>query len=126
MYQNIMEKWKWGNFDKEQSFIRGPFLYAKLADHAGKHHSPRPSTGGRRQKGESRTALVDKYFEVFPRMNFPYDQFTAFMADIYALSWGKSKGSGQNSGDSRSNGAAVPLSTTRSTPEFKKGYKQDI
>lgn len=26
MYQNIMDKWKWGNFDKERSFVDRSYM----------------------------------------------------------------------------------------------------
>ena len=76
-------------------------------------------------KKDKATALVDTYFEVFPRMNFPYDQFTAFMTDIYVLSGEKVKAAAKirEIADQMEQQFRFYDSLD---PEFKKGYKQDI
>lgn len=70
-YDIIMNKYKWGNFDKQKLFV---------------DHSYGPSTqafrmimmrltNGLLQKGDTERAanIAKKYFEVFPNMNFQYD-----------------------------------------------------
>ena len=122
MYQNIMEKWKWGNFDKERSFIDRSYMPSLQTMRVSIIRLARQLVvEGKKDKA---TKLVDKYFEVFPQMNFPYDQFTAFMTDIYALSGEKTK-------------AAVKIREIAKQmeqqfrfyesldPNFKKGYQQD-
>ncbi len=81
IYDNIVNKWRWGNFDKEEKVV---------------NHSYGPSVQSHRvtimraaesflAKGDKQKAidLIDKYFEGFPQMNFPYDYNTYGMADIY-------------------------------------------
>lgn len=80
-YKHIMEDWAWGNFDKERLFVDrsyGPSLQTM--------RMVMWRTG--RQliadgKKEQAITLIDKYFEVFPEMNFPSDQLTAIMTDLY-------------------------------------------
>ena len=42
-------------------------------------------------KKDKAIAMADKFFEVFPAFNFPHDQFSAYMADVYARSGAKDK-----------------------------------
>jgi len=42
-------------------------------------------------KNDKAIALTDKYFEVFPAYNFPHDQFSALMTEIYARAGAKEK-----------------------------------
>ena len=82
MYENIMTKWKWGNFDKIDTHINhsyGPsiqsmqFAIQRLAQ-----------TMLRDNDQERSVALVDKYFEAFPDMNFEYGIHAAYMVGIYS------------------------------------------
>ncbi len=81
VYEHVMNDFKWGNFDKYDLFV---------------DHSYGPSIQSHRlairraaldfaQKGEKAKAaeLIDKYFEVFPEKNFPYDYWTMYMLDVY-------------------------------------------
>jgi len=123
MYQNIMEKWKWGNFDKEKSFVDRSYMPSLQTMRVSIIRLARQLVvEGKKDKA---TALVDKYFEVFPRMNFPYDQFTAFMTDIYVLSGEKVKAAAKirEIADQMEQQFRFYDSLD---PEFKKGYKQDI
>jgi hypothetical protein len=69
-YKNIMEKFRWGNFDKENLFVDesyGPsiqsiqFAMLRLADELINEN-----------KKEQAVKVVDKFFEAFPDMNFPH------------------------------------------------------
>jgi hypothetical protein len=80
-YKNIMENWRWGNFDQKKLFVDRSYMpslqtmrvvFIRTARHL--------VLEGKKDKA---IALVDRYFEVFPEYNFPYDQFTAFLADVY-------------------------------------------
>lgn len=81
IYDNIMNKWKWGNLDKEEHHV---------------NHSYGPSIQSHRisilraaekfaENGDSKRAvdLIDKYFEGFPKMNFTYDYNAWMMANVY-------------------------------------------
>lgn len=80
-YRNIMENWKWGNFDKERLFVNKSYLPSLQTMRVSMIRIARQLVlEGKLDKAE---ALTDKYFEAFPEFNFPYDQFTAFMTDVY-------------------------------------------
>lgn len=80
IYDNVMKKWKWGNFDKMETFID-------------ESYSPELSamkmimTRGAQEfanKGEMKKAadLSKKYFNAFPHFNFPYDYSTVPFIEI--------------------------------------------
>lgn len=82
IYENITEKWLWGNFDKHDTYI---------------NHSYGPSVQSMQfamqrgaialiEKGENEkaTQLVDQYFEAFPNMNFEYGLHAAYMVGLYS------------------------------------------
>jgi len=71
IYDNVMTKWKWGNFDKEETFIDesyGPEISAMkmVMSRAAKELIKR----GEKKKAAE---LSKKYFEAFPHFNFHYD-----------------------------------------------------
>jgi hypothetical protein len=81
VYNNVMKKWRWGNFDKEPTFVDNSYA---------------PSLQSmqlvmRRAAGEflaqdnkaKAIALTDEYFKAFPNFNFPYDYRTNYMLEIY-------------------------------------------
>ena len=81
IYEHVMNDFKWGNFDKEDLFVDhsfGPSIQShRLAiRRAG-------SAFADRGENEKAVELIDKYFEVFPAKNFPYDYWTMFMLDVY-------------------------------------------
>ncbi len=71
IYENVMTKWKWGNFDKVETFVDesyGPEISAMkmVMSRAAKELIKR----GDKKKA---VALAKKYFEAFPNFNFAYD-----------------------------------------------------
>jgi hypothetical protein len=81
VYDRIMNKFRWGNFDKEKTFIS-------------KNYQPSVQTTqfvvlrtaiDMIRKGEKDKAaqLIDKMFEGFPNMNFPYSSQTMYFLDAY-------------------------------------------
>lgn len=81
VYENIMNKFKYGNLDKEDVYV---------------DHSYGPSVQSHRvaiirtarnmllTKDTTRAVkLVDKYFEAFPHMNFPYDYNSMYLINVY-------------------------------------------
>lgn len=79
-YENIMNLWKWGNFDKEKTFVDKSYL---------------PSIQSMRfvmmrvgldlvQKGQKDKAvqLMEKYFASFPDRNFPLDYNSWYIVDV--------------------------------------------
>jgi hypothetical protein len=80
-YENVMEKFRWGNFDKERLFVDRSYAPSVQSHQL----MMRRTALALLQKGEKEKALnlIDKYFEVFPDMNFPYDYRSFYMIDVY-------------------------------------------
>ncbi len=122
MYANIMDKWKWGNFDKTHSFVDRSYMPSLQTMRVSIIRLARQLVvEGKKDKA---IALVDKYFEVFPQMNFPYDQFTAFMTDIYALAGAKDKAAAKIREIAAQMEQQLRFYESLDS-DFKKGYKQD-
>jgi len=69
-YDNIMNKFVWGNFDKEELFVNDSYAAALQA-----HRMVMTRTAqSLLDKGEVQKAvdIADKFFEAFPHFNFPY------------------------------------------------------
>ncbi len=81
VYNNVMNKFKWGNFDKYDLFVDDSYApsiqshYLAIRRTAEKFLDAGDSTRS--------VELVDKYFEAFPHMNFPYDYRAWTMISIY-------------------------------------------
>jgi len=70
-YDNIMNKWKWGNFDKEKTYINKSYA----AEVQAMKMVMIRTTEELLKRGENEKAgnIAKKYFEAFPHFNFPYD-----------------------------------------------------
>ncbi|GAB4496927.1 MAG: DUF2723 domain-containing protein [Saprospiraceae bacterium] len=121
-YKNIMEKWRWGNFDKKRLFVDRSYMpslqtmrvvFIRLARQL--------VLEGKKDKA---IALVDKYFEVFPQYNFPYDQFAAFLADVYLRAGANEKASAKIREIAQTMAEQLRFYQSLS-PDFQKGYKQE-
>jgi len=71
IYENVMEKWRWGNFDKHDTHISTSYgaeiqamkiIMMRAADDM-----------VRNGETEKAAALAQQYFDAFPHFNFPYD-----------------------------------------------------
>jgi hypothetical protein len=80
-YENIMTKFKWGNFDKERLFVDRSYapsvmsmrlVVVRLARHY--------NNLGQKDKVAK---LLDTYFDAYPHMNFPYDYNTLMLIGEY-------------------------------------------
>lgn len=80
IYNNVMKKWKWGNFDTHETFIDesySPELSAmKMIMTRGAQEFA--NNGDMAKSAE----LANKYFAVFPHYNFPYDYSIVPFLDI--------------------------------------------
>ena len=65
-----MNKWKWGNFDKKETFINTSYG-AEIQ--AMQMAILRAAEEFMRYDKSKAVALADKYFEAFPNFNFAYD-----------------------------------------------------
>ncbi len=80
-YDNIMNKWAWGNFDKKQLYVDNSYGAAIQA-----HRMVMMRTANELLlKGEVQKAvdIADKFFEGFPHMNFQYDAGITSFLNIY-------------------------------------------
>ena len=71
VYDNIMNKFAWGNFDKADTYINDSYAAAIQA-----HRMIMSRTAEEllsKRDIQKAVALTDKYFEAFPHFNFPYD-----------------------------------------------------
>jgi len=88
-YDNITNKWVWGNFDKKEMFVNDSYGAAIQA-----HRFVMNRTADTLiEEGKSQQAVdvVDKYFEGFPHFNFPYDAATVPFISIYERTGQKEK-----------------------------------
>ena len=80
-YDNIMNKFRWGNFDKEELFVSssyGPSI--QTTQLAMVRTAFRLIDEGKKDKA---IKLMDKFFEAFPDMNFPYSFETWSNIGVY-------------------------------------------
>lgn len=82
VYDNIMTKFRWGNFDKKKLFVDrsyGPSIQTtKMV------MMREISALIREGKMKKAVDILDKHFEAFPHMNFPYDNNTMGFMSFYA------------------------------------------
>ena len=98
VYENVMNKFKWGNFDKEELFVDRSYA-PSIQSH---QLVIRRAAFQLIREGETEKALelIDKYFEVFPDMNFTYDYRAFYMISVYlqAEAYDRAKASSRNFG----------------------------
>ena len=81
IYDNVMNKFRWGNFDKYDLFVDRSYAPSVQSIQLSIR---RAAFELLRQNDEERAvALVDRWFEAFPHKNFPYDYRTMYMLGIY-------------------------------------------
>ncbi len=71
-YDNIMNKWKWGNFDKVDTHIAGSYGAELQAMKITMMRTANELAS--KGKWDKANALSKKFFEAFPHFNFPYDE----------------------------------------------------
>jgi tetratricopeptide (TPR) repeat protein len=117
-----MERWRWGNFDQKRLFVDRSYMpslqtmrvvFIRLARQL--------VVEGKKDKA---IALTDKYFEVFPEYNFPYDQFSAFLADVYFRAGANDKAAAKIREIARTMAQQLKYYQSLS-PDFQKAYKQE-
>lgn len=121
-YRNIMEKWTWGNFDKERLYVDRSYLPSLQTMRVTMIRVARQLVF--EKQNEKAMALADRYFEAFPQYNFNYDQFTAFMADIYARAGNKEKAAAKIREIAKTIEQQLRFVKSQ-TPTFQRGYQQD-
>jgi tetratricopeptide (TPR) repeat protein len=82
LYENVTTKWKWGNFDKEDTYVNhsyGPSVQSM--QFSIQRGAQALLNEGKKEKAVN---LVDQYFDAFPNMNFEYGIHAAYMIGIYS------------------------------------------
>jgi hypothetical protein len=82
LYENVTKKWRWGNFDKEDTYVNhsyGPSVQSM--QFAMQRGAIALVEEGKKDKA---IELVDQYFDAFPNMNFEYGLHAAYMLGIYS------------------------------------------
>lgn len=77
LYDNVMNKFKWGNFDKLNTFVDRSYSPSVQSIRVIILRAARRLTD--KGENEKAIALLEKYFEAFPSFNFPYDWNTMQM-----------------------------------------------
>jgi hypothetical protein len=81
VFNNVMTKFKWGNFDKEKTFITNSYQPSVQTT---QFTILRTVLEMVKSNDKVRAAqLLDKNFEAFPNFNFPYDAQTLYFLDAY-------------------------------------------
>lgn len=81
LFENITEKFRWGNFDTHESYINRSYMPSlQSMQFAMRRGAFALLAEGKKDKA---IQMVDQYFEAFPAMNFPYDYRTLTMLDVY-------------------------------------------
>lgn len=81
IYDNIMNKWQWGNFDKEDTYVNNSYGPSVQSMQFAMQRAAQDLL--RKGDKERAIALTDKYFEAFPDMNFEYSIHAAYMLAVY-------------------------------------------
>jgi hypothetical protein len=79
-YNNVMNKFKWGNFNKKPTFIDRSYAPSMQAIRLLILRTAKRLT--ETGNNEQAVAIIEKYFEAFPHFNFPYDWNTMQMINI--------------------------------------------
>jgi hypothetical protein len=79
-YENIMTKWRWGNFDKEDTYVSGHYGPSLQTMRIVFIRTARSLLA--QNDKEKAIALAEKYFQVFPSFNFPHDYFSTYLLDV--------------------------------------------
>ena len=81
VYEHVMNDYRWGNFDKKKMFVDRSYAPSVQSHQLAMRRAAQKLV----QVGDTERAvnLIDKYFEVFPDMNFPYDYRAFYMISIY-------------------------------------------
>lgn len=91
IYDNMMHKWKWGNFDKAPTFVDSKYGPSVQSMRMAFIRGARSLL----DRGDTTRAvqMIDKYFEAFPNFNFPYDYSILEFMRLYvdAKAWDKAK-----------------------------------
>ncbi len=80
-YQLVMNDWRWGNFDQEDTYVNNSYQPAVQAMQLSIRRTAEELL--RTGQKEKAMAMVDQYFAAFPDMNFTFGYQSLFMLELY-------------------------------------------
>jgi hypothetical protein len=89
VYENVMNKFKWGNFDKKQLFVDKSYAPSVQSHRFMLLRTIQEFI--KRQENQKAVELIDKFFEAFPNRNFTYDYKTFYFIQAYITTGNKEK-----------------------------------
>ncbi|HMQ48309.1 MAG TPA: DUF2723 domain-containing protein [Saprospiraceae bacterium] len=81
IYSNVMNKYRWGHFDEYDMYVDRSYAPSVQSHQLVMRRAAQEFI--RRNEPDKAVALIDKFFEVFPHKNFPYDYRAFYMISIY-------------------------------------------
>ena len=81
VYDRVMNKWRWGNFDQQRLFVDNSYGASVQAQQFIMWRTIQ--TLIRRGDTQRAVDITDKFFEAFPHMNFPYTARTLVYINFY-------------------------------------------
>lgn len=81
IYTNVMEKFRWGNFDNYDLYVNDSYAPSVQSHQLMMRRAALSMLDEGKQ--EQALEMIDKYFESFPHMNFPYDYRAYTMIQVY-------------------------------------------
>ncbi|MCG8328881.1 MAG: DUF2723 domain-containing protein [Chitinophagales bacterium] len=81
IYEHVMNDFRWGNFDKQEMFVDRSYAPSVQSHQLAMRRAAQQLV--REGDKEKAISLINKYFEVFPDMNFPYDYRAYYMISVY-------------------------------------------
>ncbi len=122
-FNNIMTKWRWGNFDKHDTYVStsyGPSLQTMRIVFI--RTARNLLAKGEKEKA---IALVNKYFEVFPSFNFPHDYFTTYLLDVLVKAGAADKATPIMREIAKETAQQLVFYDSQSDRDLKATYQQD-
>ena len=81
VYNNVMNKYKWGGFDEHELFVDRSYAPSVQSHQLAIRRTAFELI--REGEPEKAVEMIDKYFEAFPHMNFAYDYRAYTMIGVY-------------------------------------------
>ena len=89
VFDRVMNKWKWGNFDTHETFIDRSYGPSIQSMRVVMLRTARTlSENGEKEKA---VQMIEKYLQAFPHFNFPYDWNTMQMLNVMVEAGGYDK-----------------------------------
>ncbi len=82
VFHNIMDKFRWGNLDKIKTFVDKSYTPSVQTTQFVILRTSQELV--KQQKNTEAIQLLDRMFEAFPDMNFPYNSQTLYFLQVYA------------------------------------------